>query len=183
MKYYLLLAVSLPILSTDNSAVLIERLTPDEITEISERLPIVTAKNLKKEIAAADRLEKHIQKCHEVLKISYQLKFERLKLLKMTDKKSPEHAELGRIIAKHDAELIKAQAHFKNIKDIHQSLAQRIEKFKKEQQAKERIKSLIDAIAGVGDRKLIRATRTRTATPLTILFNFGPTNATFLEKK
>ena len=157
MKYYLLLALSLPLFSADNSVVLIQRLTTRDIAKISACLPKVTVKNIVKETNAADRLEKHISKIKDNLEMAYRLKFARLELLELIDKKSPEYAELDIQIATQSGLLIKAEVYFKNLRDIHRAIKQRIEKFneEQEQQAKERINLLVDAIAGVGDEKLV----------------------------
>lgn len=149
MKYYLLLLFSLPILSLDYTALKERVLDKDEIAKCIAKLPVLTHANIKSETEATQKLKDHLASCKEQLGLLYRLKAANNKVLSLTDKKNREYADLSLRISQIDFLVCKSACYLKNVSAISQLLEKRIKQYEEDQKTKEKIKMLVDRIAGV----------------------------------
>jgi hypothetical protein len=144
MKYYLLLALSLPILSSESSKFFAHILEDDKLDQIIQALPNITEINFRQEKTAADNLGFFTKTAKEQLLIVYQANNASTKLIKLIDRENNprEFMEADLALAKNSALAIKLCAYLKNVQTIHAAMQKKLAKFEEVQRLKKEIKSL-----------------------------------------
>ncbi len=147
MKYYLLMALSLPILSFQSSELFQRQLTREEIDIIVLTVPKINKDNLTKEV---EKLNGFIKESKEQLTLVYQTTNAQTKLLKLIDKKKNrnEYIELELKISKNSFLAARLLAYHKNVQMITKCVEESLAEISREQDRNDKIKLLVDRIAG-----------------------------------